>query len=668
MKLFRNLILASLACCATALAANPNPPVWPANVYVFTQLMSPVIIQSTIDGVFATNGGQVPPDNGQFVNQGYAFLFAPGTYTSTNSSEGYRIGYYTSIMGLGENPGDTIINSVSCPQGNPDYMVGALNTFWRSAENFKTTTPGVWVPTTAVGMTWAASQASPLRKIHLDGTLYLFQLALPGFQGGFSSGGFMADCKISGDLMNQSAVVSGSQQQWITRNTDMTVPSGSVCSGVSPCPNWSNGVWSQVFVGCNGAPASHCSNCPTGTPPCGCLNCTDPSCTATCTGNPYTTVAATPIIAEKPYITTDAGAGSYKLKIPQIETNKIGTSEDNSTPVVSVDFTQVYVARASSDTAATINQQIEAGYHVILTPGTYNLTDPIQINKPDIVVLGIGFPIIISSTGKPCIVVGSVSGVRVGGVLLQAGPSTNPVTPTLLQWGPVGGDQSITSGFLYDCFCRTGRFSGNPNEPFNQTELMVQINSDKIVCDNLWLWRADHDSQGLVYNEDNYCNTAMQVNGNNVTAYGLACEHTVQDICQWNGNNGSCYFFQAEFPYDVTESYGTSGYVGYRVGNAVSNHLSFAAGVYSFFRDHNVFVKSGICAPAGPGIQFTNAFTRYLNGNGGIGSVLNGNLGMNQNCNTPQSPSVTVECPGPAYLCDGTDQQCQPPTRGRRRY
>ncbi|MGE3534588.1 MAG: hypothetical protein AB7H48_07125, partial [Parachlamydiales bacterium] len=133
-------------------------------------------------------------------------------------------------------------------------------------------------------------------------------------------------------------------------------------------------------------------------------------------------------------------------------------------------------------------------------------------------------------------------------------------------------------------------------------------------------------------------------------------------------NNGRCYFFQAEFPYDVTESYGTSGYVGYRVGNAVSNHLSFAAGVYSFFRDHNVFVKSGICAPAGPGIQFTNAFTRYLNGNGGIGSVLNGNLGMNQNCNTPQSPSVTVECPGPAYLCDGTDQQCQPPTRGRRRY
>lgn len=667
MKLFQKLILLCITYCGWVMAVNPNPPSWPATVYVYTSSTPAATIQSDIDGVYATNGGQIPPDNGQFINQGYAFLFAPGTYTSTDASEGYRIGYYTSIMGMGVNASDTIINSVSCPQGSPFYQTGALNTFWRSAENFKTTTPGLWVPTTSVGMTWAASQACPLRKIHLDGSLYLFQLTLPNYESGYSSGGFIADCKISGNLMDQSAIVSGSQQQWFTRNTDMSVPGGSVCSGVSPCPNWSNGVWSQVFVGCNGAPDSHCSNCPSGTPPCGCLNCTDPTCIATCVGNPYTTVAATPIIAEKPYITCNSDASIFTLQIPQVETNKVGTSEDNNTPLVAVDFSQVYVAIAS-DTAAAINAQIDAGYHVILTPGTYNLTDPIQINKANTVVLGIGYPILISSTGKPCIVVGSVSGVRVGGILLQAGPSTDPVTPTLLQWGPEGGDHSITSGFLYDCFCRSGRFSGNPNEPFNQTELMVQINSDNVICDNLWLWRADHDSQGLVYNEDNYCNTALQVNGDNVTAYGLACEHTIQDICQWNGNNGRCYFFQSEFPYDVTESYGNAGYVGYRVGNAVSSHLAYGVGVYSYFRDHNVFVKSGILSPVGSGIQFINAFTRYLNGNGGIGSVLNGNLGMNQNCNTPPSPSVTLECPGPAYLCDGTDQQSQPPTRDRRRY
>jgi len=656
MTIFRNLILAGTVCCASAFAANPNPPTWPAEtVNVFTTATGTATIQATANTIFASNGGQ--PDNGQFVNQGYALLFAPGTYNGLD----IKIGYYTSIIGLGMKPGDTIINHVSSPQGNNFYQVGALNSFWRTAENFKTTSPGLWTPTTNPGMTWAVSQASPLRKIHLDGSLYLFQLTTPDFQSGWSSGGYMGDCKIAGTVLTESAVVSGSQQQWITRNTDMSVPPASTK------PAWSNGVWSQVFVGCNGAPSSHCSNCTgEGTPPCGCLNCTDPSCVATCTGNPYTTVAATPIIAEKPYIVCNDTGTSYQLIIPEIETNKIGTSVDNNTPVVSVDFTQVYVA-TPSDSAASINQQINLGYHVILTPGTYNLTEPIWINRDNTVVLGIGFPILISTTGKPCIVVGSVDGVRVGAVLLQAGPSTNPVTPTLLQWGPVGGDDSIASGFLYDCFCRTGRFSGNPNEPFNQTELMVQINSDNVVCDNLWLWRADHDSQGLVYNEDNFCNTAMQVNGNNVTAYGLACEHTVQDICQWNGDNGRCYFFQAEFPYDVKGSYGDAGYTGYRVANSVANHQAYAVGVYSYFRDYYVFAKSGIYAPSGAGIQFINAFTRFLNGFGGIGGILNENLGMNQDCNNPPSPAVTKQCPGPAYLCDGTFRPLEAPARNRRR-
>jgi hypothetical protein len=655
MNIFRTLILAGTFFCASALAVNPNPPVWPANVKVFTPSTPTATIQSTCDAIFATNGGQTPPDHGQFVNNGYALLFTPGAYTGLN----INIGYYTSIMGLGTTPGGTTINSVSSPQGNNNYMVGALNSFWRSAENFSTTPALPWSPTATIGMTWAASQASPLRKINVNGSIFLFQLVTPGFQSGYSSGGFIADCTMTGTLMNESAIVSGSQQQWLTRNTDMSVPMGSMS------PAWSNGVWSQVFVGCNGAPASHCSNCPQGTPPCGCLNCTNPSCTVTCTGNPYTTIAATPIIAEKPYITANPSATSYQLVIPQIEMGKIGTSQDNSTPTVTVDFSQVYVA-TTLDSAATINAQLNMGYHVILTPGMYSLTDSIVINHADTVVLGIGFPILVSSTGKPCIAVGSVDGVRVGGILLQAGPSTAPVTPTLLQWGDPSAEESITSGFLYDCFARVGRFSSDPNEPFNQTQLMVQINSANVVCDNLWLWRADHDSQGLVYNLDNACNTGMQVNGSNVTAYGLACEHTLQDLCQWNGDNGRCYFFQAEFPYDVTASYASLGYTGYRVGNSVTNHQSYAAGVYSFFRDHDVTVKSGIVAPGGTGIQFTNAFTRYLNGNGGIAGVLNGNLGVNQNCNSPPSSAVTVECPGPAYLCDYSNQFTIPRIRKKR--
>lgn len=652
MKFFRSFLSISVLYCTVACAVNPNPPVWPANVFVFTSGTPTLTIQNQADAIYASNGG--PVDNGQFVNTGYAMLFAPGTYTGLD----INIGYYTSIMGLGASPDDTMINSVSCPQGNDDASIGALNTFWRSAENFATTPAEAWSPTSTVGMTWAVSQACPLRKVNVYGNLFLFQLN-SSFASGFASGGFMADCKVTGSSNpTLSAIISGSQQQWFTRNTDMSVPSGVTN------PPWSNGVWNQVFVGCNGAPASHCSNCPNGEiPPCACTNCTDSGCTVTCVGNPYTTVAATPLIAEKPYITSDSGATSFSLVVPQIEQNKIGTSQDNSTPVTTYDFTQVYVA-TESDTADTINAQINAGYHIILTPGTYNLTGSIQINTANTVVLGIGFPILISTTGQPCITVGPVNGVRVGGILLQAGPSTNPVTPTLLSWGSPGDDQVITSGFLYDCFARVGRFSGSASEPFNQTDLIVQINGSGVICDNLWLWRADHDSQGVVYNQNNACNTAMQINGDNVITYGMACEHTLQDLCQWNGDEGRCYFYQSEFPYDVTASYGTAGYAGYRVGSTVVNHQAYGVGVYSFFRDDLVTARSGIYVPTVGGMVFVNALTRFLNGNGGILSVINGNLGVNANNNTS---AVNLSYPGPAYLCDYSNQCIQARIKHHRR-
>jgi len=55
----------------------------------------------------------------------------------------------------------------------------------------------------------------------------------------------------------------------------------------------------------------------------------------------------------------------------------------------------------------------------------------------------------------------------------------------------------------------------------------------------------------------------------------------------------------------------------------VTHHQGWGVGVYSFFRDHDVTVKSGIEAPTGSGIQFTNVLSVFLNGKGGITHVLN---------------------------------------------
>ncbi len=663
---------------------QPNPPSWPATVHVYSSSTPLGTIQAEMDTAYQTHGNGTgtawngsPPvsggsnptptnnviqnqtawaDNGQFVNDGVAFLFKPGTYTGLN----VYVGYYTSVVGLGTSPASTVIDYISCYEGNggtgmpvcppgsggtANLLTGALNTFWRSAENFTTnpnTAGNVWWPVSNQGMTWAASQACPLRKVNVNGNLYLFQLdaivnGQVQYASGFSSGGFMADCTITGQDSGNSAVVMGSQQQFCVRNTK------AISAGSSPA--FSNGVWNQVFIGCTGAPNSNCGNCPGQTNQ---INCQvticsgcHPSCQQTGNlGNPYTTIAATPSIAEKPYIVWD-GTNEYRLAIPPVETNKVGTSEDTGVTPNYVSFTSVYVA-TPSDTASSINAQLSSGNHIILTPGVYNnLGGTINVNQQGLVVLGIGFPILVSSSGQACIQV-SAQDVRVGGVILQAGSTESP---TLLQWGTSATD--ATGGFLYDCFTRVGRFSGSSSEPLNSTTLMVHIVSNNVVCDNLWLWRADHDTQGLVYNGDNDCKTACQIDGNNVIAYGLAGEHTFNDITIWNGDQGQCYFYQAEFPYDASSGFNS---VGYRIGSNVTTHNAWGVGVYSFFRDKDITATSGIGVDSSSqGIVFTNALTRYLAGFGGISSVLNVGNGIN-----PQSgggSTVNINFPGPAYLC-----------------
>jgi len=168
---------------------------------------------------------------------------------------------------------------------------------------------------------------------------------------------------------------------------------------------------------------------------------------------------------------------------------------------------------------------------------------------------------------------------------------------------------------------------------------MLQINSGNVIIDNTWLWRADHDVAGKVYNSNNPVTSGIVVNGDNVIAYGLAVEHTLGHMTVWNGNNGMTIFYQSEFPYDVDYHYGNNGYSGYKVGDHVTNHKAYGIGTYSFFRDHNVDVQNGIIAPNKPGIEFTNAFSRFLSGKGSIKHVING-----QGATTSHSHSLNYVC------------------------
>jgi len=579
------------------MGSEPNPPTWPVNVKINPS-------QAVINQVFATNGGHNPPDHGAFSAERYAFFFTPGSHAVD-----VPLGFYTTVHGLGKQPSETIFTSqkgIFCEEGDYNPTFGALNTFWRGAENFQTNGNYQWFAgTEGSGMLWALSQGTTLRRAIIEHDLVLFEYIKGDYIAGEASGGFMANVQINGH------VNSGSQQQWLTRN--------------SRIGGWKDGVWNMVFVGVSGAPGDHCG---TTTPP-------------SSTIHPYLNVPTTPLIGEKPFISYNGG--KFYLQIPSVQTNSQGTNWDVGE---TVGFENVFVAKAT-DSVSIINSKLSAGLHVVFSPGIYNLTTPLIVKTSNQVLLGIGMATLVSGAGNSVIEVASgVDGVRIGGFIIQAGSKH---TPVLLKWGSSSNNTGYDSrnagnpGFLYDIAGRVG----GPDHSVVSADFMVQINSGNVIGDNVWLWRADHSVTGPTHPQDNPCTTGLEVNGNNVIFYGLAVEHTLGDLVVWNGNGGKVYMFQAEYPYGVTQaSYGDKGYVAYRVGAHVTSHECYGAGIYHYFRDHAVTVKTGISCPSAVEHSFKYPLGVFLNGLGTMNYIIN-NKGQKTSITSPTSD------PGahPAWFC-----------------
>lgn len=103
-----------------------------------------------------------------------------------------------------------------------------------------------------------------------------------------------------------------------------------------------------------------------------------------------------------------------------------------------------------------------------MQPGQYHLQDTIKVNKAGAIIYGMGLVTLISEAGNPCIEVAHVDGVRISGILLQAGPNKSEA---LLKWGDgyfAGNPED--PGFLYDIFARVGGTNADGNM---QTEFMV---------------------------------------------------------------------------------------------------------------------------------------------------------------------------------------------------
>lgn len=602
------LLIAALMVTACSLPASPatgNPgwstsaPNFGANVYTFTPDMPVSTIQATVDEVSSM---QV---NNQFGTQRYALLFEPGTYGSAATPLNFQVGYYTSVAGLGQNPGDVVINGSidsynQCIAGSCTALVN----FWRSVSNL---TINVTNPNAGCyfGEFWAVSQAAPLRRVQVNGQVTLFDYCT---QPSFASGGFIADSQFA-----TSQIISGSQQQWVTRNSNID--------------SWTNGVWNQVFSGVVGAPAQ----CFPG---------------GAC-GGPYTTLATSPVTREEPYLYMDAN-GKYRVFVPAVQRDSSGASwAAGSTPGSSISIDNFFVAQPT-DSAARINLALLLGKNLILAPGVYNLESAIIVPYPDTVVLGLGFPTLIPQNGNASMRVLSSRGVEVSGIIFDAGPQNSPV---LLQAGTIlsllGDPGAAADPSAYqDVFFRIGGA-----EAGSATVSMI-VNVNSAILDDVWAWRADHGT-GVGWTV-NTADTGLVVNGDNVTAYGLFVEHYQKYEVIWNGNNGTDIFLQNEMPYDPPsqaawmESPGVNGWAAFKVANNVKNFKGYGLGSYSFFNQGvPIFAANAFEVPKTlPAGSMNDLLTIFLStaGSGGIQNVINGTGGSSTIAN-PDTPVTVVSYP-----------------------
>ena len=552
--------------------AGATPDFGP-NVLIFDPSMSAADVQSKLDAVSALQNAPTEKSpvgfgyGAEFSTSRYALLFKPGKYDAD-----VKVGYYVQVLGLGHVPDDVTITGAVRTKADwrTDDPGNALLNFWRGAENLAV------VPNLAEDAKtniWAVSQATHLRRIHIEGSLALSD-------GGWSSGGYIADSKID------VKITSGTQQQFMTRNTDLT--------------SWQGGAWNMVFVG-DGQP-------PAGSWP----------------GSPYTVIDATPVIREKPFLFVEK-SGGYYVMVPARKTASHGPSWGSpAAPGYSLSIDRFYIAHPATDTAATINAALAQGKHLLLTPGIYHVLESINVSRADTVVLGLGLPTLIPDKGTAAMTIADVDGVTVAGVVFDANVTSSP---TLLQVGDPGSSASHTADptALFDVHCRVG------GPEAGTAASCMTIHSSDVLIDHTWLWRSD-DGAGVGW-DANKSDNGIIVNGNRVTAYGLFVEHFQQYQTLWNGDEGTVYFYQSEMPYDVPAQSSwkhgnANGYASYKVADTVTKHDAQGLGVYCVF-DNAVVSDNAVETPTTPNVKMQHIVTLRFGGAGGSGinHILNGTGG-----------------------------------------
>lgn len=589
------------------------------NMFIFAPTDEISKIDQVVAEVFGRQNDYV--NDAQFNENRYSFYFKPGDYTQTQCM---KIGVYTQVSGLGKSPYDVKLNNMEVPaylDGNPNkdpnadgQWNNATCNFWRSAENLSIINTGnnqghasSWSPDK---FNWGVAQAAPLRRIYSE------RAGQFDWNYGWASGGYVADSYFTGGFNDNGKMLgygSFSQQQFYSRNNKIThgtygVTLNAFYQGVD-CNELDNKLKTPLMNN-NGYTNWDVANSD------GSRQC-------------YTNITTTPMIREKPFLYFENG--EYKIFVPELNQNTKGMSwtETSMGKGKSISLNEFYIAKQGDD-AKTINKALNAGKHIFLTPGIYHAEEVIKVNNPNTIVLGTGMASIIPDNTQAAMEVADVDGITLAGIIFDAGAYSD----YLLKVGKEGvhTDHSSNPMLLADLFFRVG----GTTKSLTKADIALEINSDDVIGDHFWIWRADHGA-GVGW-EGNESRHGLVVNGDRVTCYGLFNEHFQDYTTLWNGEKGSTYFYQNETAYDpqnqsdwMSHNGTVKGYASYKVSNKVKEHYAVGLGIYNVFINTNgaaIELDNAIEVPNRQNVLVENACIQTFAKTDGplveINSVING--------------------------------------------
>lgn len=550
------------------------------NTFVFSPNDDTAKIDELLNKLFEQQNDYT--NDAQFKGNQYQVYFKKGDYTNTSCM---YLGFYTTLSGLGKVPTDVKLNNIAIPAYLPAGALGgngdnATCNFWRSAENLAVYNTGNEQGKAGYGsyradqLNWAVAQAAPLRRIYSERPIAY------DWNYGWASGGYVADSWINAsfnDNGNELSAGTFSGQQFYTRNSKLK---GNAYG--TTLNNFFQGVEASNLPKADGTSGEELLSGQ------GASNWNIP---ASDGGQQvFTHIDQTKELAEKPFLYMDDD-GEYKVFVPSVQKNTKGISwgegKDNNGMGAgkSISLDEFYVAKPT-DSASDINKALDEGKNIYFTPGTYHAKETIHVKKADTIVLGSGMTSIIPDNDDAAMLVDDVDGVRVAGIIFDAGSHSK----YLLKVGKTGSKNSHKDDptILQDLFFRVG----GTTDTLTTADNALEINSHNVLCDHFWIWRADHGT-GVAW-DGNVSNHGLIVNGDDVTCYALFNEHFNKYDTLWNGENGSTYFYQNEKCYDpisqeswMSHNGSVNGYAAYKVANNVKKHYAVGLGIY------NVFIYTG---------------------------------------------------------------------------